>query len=139
MAVSTAELMKNIQIAIDMGEFAAKNKDEFLSEPPHEYLNRMLVEKRLELSFVCVSSELDPSYCYRIFSGTRKPGRNALLHVTLAMGLSADETQQALRLYNLARLDPRCYRDAAILFAVSKGYTLTETTALLFELGESEL
>lgn len=139
MAVSTAELMKEIQIAIDMGEFAEKNKGEFLCELPHEHLNRMLLEKNLELSSVCALSGLDSSYCYRIFSGARVPSRNVLLHVTLAMRFSVDETQLALRLYGLARLDPRCYRDAAILFAISKGYTLAETTALLFELGESEL
>ncbi len=139
MAVSTAKLFKNIQIAPDMDAFAKENKDEFLSEQPSDFLNRQLLEKGLELSTVCALSELDPSYCYRIFSGARTPGRNALLHITLSMGLSADETQQVLRLYRIARLDPRCYRDAILLFAVSKGYTLAQTTELLFELGEAKL
>lgn len=139
MAVSTAELMKNIQIAIDMGELAEKNRDGFLNEPPHEYLKKKMEEKHLELSGVCALSEIDSSYCYRILSGARTPSRNALLHITLTIGLSADETQYALRLYQLARLDPRCYRDAAILFAVSKQYTLSQTDALLSEIGESGL
>ena len=139
MAVSTAELMKSIQIAIDMGEFARDNRDEFLHEQPNNYLNRMLSEKSLKLSDACALSELDSSYCYRILSGARTPSRNALLHITLTMGLSVDETQQALRLYQLERLDPRCYRDAAILFAVSRSYSLAETSALLCELGEGRL
>ena len=139
MSVSTAELLKNIQIAIDMGKFMEENKDEFLSERPHDYLNRIMCEKNLELSTVCAKSELDASYCYRILSGTRTPSRNSLIHIILGMGLSVGEAQQALRLYQLARLDPRCYRDAAILFAISKGYTMMQTTELLYELGEAEL
>ena len=139
MTVSTNELIKNIQIAVDINAFSQANQEEFLCEPPHDYLNRMLREKGFELPQICALCELDPSYCYRIFSGARIPGRNALLHITLTLALSVEETQLALRLYQLARLDPRCYRDAALIFAISKQYTVIRTTELLHELGEDGL
>ena len=84
-------------------------------------------------------AELDPSYCDRILSGARMPSRNTLLRLAISMGMDVEETQHALRLYGLARLDPRCYRDAAILFGISKQSGYAQITELLSELGEDKL
>ncbi|MDD3919662.1 MAG: helix-turn-helix transcriptional regulator [Eubacteriales bacterium] len=139
MAVSTAELIKNIQISVDMHAVSRENENAFFNISGHTYLNQLLTEKGKALPEIAVLSELDASYCYRIFSGGRTPSRNGLLRIALAMELTFDETQQVLRLYHMARLDPRCYRDAILVFAISKGYGLPQTTELLAELGEEAL
>jgi len=139
MSISTAELMKKIRYSVDLGEFREENQEAFFSEEPNAYLERMLQEKEKKLPAVCTAAELDPSYCYRIFSGARVPSRNTLLRLAISMGMDVDEIQHALRLYGLARLDPRCFRDAAILFGISKHSTCVQIIELLSELGEANL
>ena len=139
MSISTAELMKKIRYTMDIGEFREQNREEFLSEEQHMYLARIQQEKGGKLPAICTAAELDPSYCYRIFSGARMPSRNTLLRLAISMEMDVEETQHALRLYGLARLDPRCYRDAAILFGMSKQSGYAQITELLSELGEDKL
>ena len=53
--------------------------------------------------------------------------------------MDMEQAQRYLRLLGLARLDPRCYRDATVIFALGKKMDLARTQALLSEVGEAEL
>lgn len=138
MKLSTEELLKGITLTKDLNAYTQEQEGEFLTEAPHEYLTRKMRERGLELPELCKRSELE-AYCYKILSGARKPSRDALLHIAIGLCFTLDETQECLRMFQTARLDPRVYRDAALIFAISKQYTLQQTAALLSEVGEAEL
>ena len=53
--------------------------------------------------------------------------------------MDVEQTQHYLRLLQLARLDPRNYRDAAVLYAIGREMDVERTQALLMEIGEKGL
>ena len=82
---------------------------------------------------------LSQSFAYQVFSGIRKPGRNALISLAIALHLDAEKVQRLLVVAQKGELYPRVRRDAAILFAIEHGYTLEKTEELLQSAGEASL
>ena len=89
-----------------------------------ELVRRMLVSK---------------PFLYQIINGTRKPGRDMLLRMALALELSLEETQRLLTVAQRGVLYPRVRRDAALLYAVQHHYTLMEADEALRAIGEQPL
>ena len=135
---STFTILDELEKTTDIHRFIADHKDEFFTEPAHVYLGRIMVEKGISGAQLSVRSGLG-NYCYMILSGTRKPSRDAALRLVIGLGLDVERSQQYLRIAQLARLDPRSCRDAAILYALGKKLDLIQTQMLLAELGETEL
>lgn len=134
----TCELVRGLRLADSFDDFQSDREEDFLSETPREYLNRKLFEKRMNISDVCKAAGLT-KYCYKVFSQERTASRNMLLRIAIGMQLNLEETQQLLRVHQMARLDPRVRRDAALIFAVSKGFDLAHVQELLEKQGEETL
>lgn len=83
-----------------------------------DYLQQMLEEKHLERVRVVRMADLNETFGYQIFTGQRHPSRNKVLQIAFAMALSVRETNRALTAAGVARLDPKCRRDAIILFCI---------------------
>ena len=84
-------------------------------------------------------SGLERTYAYQILNGTRLPGRDKVIALALASGLSLTETQRALEICSLGILYSRNRRDAILIFSVNRGITVQETQELLVEFGEKPL
>ena len=82
---------------------------------------------------------LDRSYCYKIWDGTKKPGRDKIILICLAAGLDNEETRRALESGGEAPLYSRNSRDAVIIYSISQGYNARQTSELLHEVGETIL
>lgn len=134
----TCELVKGLTLTGSFDDFREANGENFLSETPREYLNRKLFEKRMNISDVCKAAGLT-RYGYKVFSQERRASRDTLLRIALGMQLSLEETQQLLRVHQMARLDPRVRRDAALIFAVSKSYDIVHVQELLENQGEEPI
>ncbi len=84
-------------------------------------------------------SGIDRTYCYQILSGRKKPGRDKVLALCLAAGLSLEETQRGLKKAGEAPLYAKNRRDAILLFAVNNHLDVLKTEELLDEYGEKLL
>lgn len=104
-----------------------------------EYLEYMLVEKGLEKAMVIKESDIQRNYGYQIFSGIKQPGRNKLIALALAMGLTLEETQRGLSIAKEGKLYSKDKRDSIIIYSINKKQTVLETNNLLFEMGEELL
>lgn len=114
--------------------------DETFSTPDlTAYLSDLLCEHRLSVQDVVVGCNLDRSYGYQLFNGTRKPTRNFLLRLALLLRLSENEAQRLLKIAGRQPLYARNRRDAAVLYGLIHCLTEDETQELLAELGEEEL
>ena len=113
-------------------------KRDLITKSLHQYLNERLARSGLTMKEVHKRSGLD-SYFYRIFNGDRNPTRDKLLRITISMELNVDETLDMLRVYGLAPLYPRHYRDAAILYGINKKMNVMEMNLFLDEIGEKPL
>ena len=138
MKVSTFRLTEELGKAEDLQVFRREFREEFIEETPQDFLERLLKEKELTLGQLCERSGLG-NYGYKIISGARHPSREAAVRIALGAEMNEEQAQHYLRLMQLARLDPRIYRDAALLYAITHGLDVERTQTLLAEIGEKEL
>ena len=104
-----------------------------------DYLEYMLDAKGLEKAQVIKNSDIQRNYGYQIFSGIKQPGRNKLIALALAMGLTLEETQRGLSIAKEGTLYSKDKRDSIIIYSINKKQTVLDTNNLLFELGEELL
>lgn len=86
---------------------------------------------------VISASGIERSYFYHILSGQKTPGRNIILRICLCISATLTETNQLLRLAHQGVLYPKVRRDAAIIFAIEKNFTMQQTNEFL--ISEHEL
>lgn len=103
------------------------------------YLTGLLHSCGLSVQDVVVLCNLDRSYGYQLFNGTRRPTRDFLLLFAVTVGMEEAETQRLLKIARRQPLYARNRRDAAVLYGLSHGLTAEETDALLHSLGEEGL
>lgn len=101
-----------------------------------EYLQQLLDEKGLERSKVVREAGLNDTFGYQIFKGTRKASRDKVLQLAFAMQLGLRETDRLLQAAGANELYCKNRRDAIIIFAVQKGYTLQKVNEELYRFGK---
>lgn len=138
-ALDTKLLMRLLRENANFDEFLARGGDAVNNPTLPVCLIRYLSEADMSVAQVAEASMLSQSFAYQVFSGIRKPGRNALISVALALGLDVESTQRLLVVAQKGELYPRVRRDAAILFAIEHGYSLLQTEELLQSAGEASL
>lgn len=118
---------------------AALAGEEFDMPALATYLNGLLHSHGLTVQDVIVGCNLDRSYGYQLFNGTRKPIRDFLLRLAFLLRLPEDEAQRLLKIAGRQPLYARNRRDAAVLYGLTHGLTADETDAMLHKLGEEAL
>ena len=103
------------------------------------YLSSLLHRHRLTVQDVVVRCNLDRSYAYQLFNGTRRPSRGFLLRLALLLKLGEDEAQRLLKIAGRQPLYARSRRDAAVLYGLTHDLTEEAVQDLLAELGEEGL
>lgn len=75
------------------------------------------------LADVIRRSNLDRSYAYQIFNGTKKhPGKYKLTLLCMCAGMNLKETQRALTISGCSVLYPKITCDAALIICINNGY-----------------
>ncbi len=132
---STDELMNEIKSTSEIDKFIERNNSEFLSEPLHDILNRMLKEKKLKKSEVVAGSSLNRIYGYQIFAGKRIPSRDKLIAICFGFKLDLLETDKLLKAAGYSPLYARNKRDALIIFAIKSNKSIFVVNELLYDNG----
>ena len=100
------------------------------------YLNELLEAKGLRKATVIKNAHLNETFGYQIFSGARGAGRDKVLAIGLAMGVSLREMRLLLNHADCGDLYSKNRRDAIIIFCITHGYNLSRTDDELFRFGE---
>lgn len=109
---------------------------DFPVETLSEFLCHMLEKKNLKRSRVVRMADLNETFGYQIFTGARNPSRDKVLQIAFAMALTLRETNRALRAAGVSSLNPKCRRDAIIIFCIDQGCSLQKVNEELYRLGE---
>ena len=133
---STGELENEIRGAASPARL--EEKDSSLPPLPG-FLNNLLRERDMTVGDIVLRCNLDRSYAYQLFNGTRRPTRNFLLLFSLALGLEEPEAQRLLKIAGRPPLYARDRRDAGVLYALSHGLSPEEADGLLRSLGQEGL
>lgn len=111
--------------------------DTLLKEIPDltfsKYIQSMLESKNLSKSDVIQKTTLQRNYAYQIFDGSRKPGKDKVLQLCLAMKLTLKETDHLLSLSDNGSLYPKVKRDALLIYALNREMSVIDTNVLLSE------
>ena len=133
------KVLANVSSEKQMTEFMEipKVADGFKSFP--EYFESLEEVKTLGSSELIRRSSLERSYYYQIMKGTRSPGRDKVLRLCLAAGLTLRETTRALELSGNAPLYPKRRRDIILSVAVNQKAGVIDANLLLEKYGEEPL
>ena len=133
----TEELLEQLLASPSPAAFAAANQISNRSLP--DYLQQLLDEKGLERAQVVREAGLNETYGYQIFMGQRNPGRNKLLQLAFAMGMSLKEANRTLQAAGVNELYCKNRRDAIIIFCIDHGYSLLQAEQELYRFGEDTI
>ncbi len=132
----TQELEQEIRSCPGPAALAGEDYD---LPPISEYLSALIEARGLTVRDAIAACNLERSYGYQIFNGTRHPTRNILLALALALHLSEAEAQRLLKIGGRPVLYARNRRDAAVLYALNHGLGPEEANELLRSLGEEAI
>lgn len=124
--------------------YEEKELHSYLSNPENlsaydgfpDYFHSLLEEKNISRVDIVKNSGVDRTYVYQILSGKRQAGRDRILALCLAAGLTLEETQRCLKLAGHAPLYVKNRRDAILIFAINTRLNVMQTEELLDEYGE---
>ncbi len=103
------------------------------------WLSSLLKERGMAVKDAIRACNLERTYGYQLFNGTRRPTRAVLLRLSLVLELREEEVQRLLKLAGRPVLYARNRADAAVLYGLNHHMTLEETDELLTSLGEEPL
>lgn len=136
-SLTTSQLLSVIKKSGRFSEVTERFHDQEEEPVFCHFLYELLDKHQLTPKDIISQSGIERSYFYHILSGQKKPGRNIILRICLCMSATLAETNQLLRLGHQGALYPKVRRDAAIIFAIEKKYSMQQTNDFL--ISEQEL
>jgi len=86
------------------------------------YFEKYMKENALERKDVIKRSQIPESYAYQVLNGTKpNPTRDRVIAICLAMHMSLDDANRALKLCDAGVLYSKRLRDALIIIAFNSG------------------
>lgn len=86
-------------------------------------------------SKVIEDAQIERTYGYQILNGTRRPSRNKVLSLAIALDLDFDQITRLLALCDHGNLYAKVPRDALIIFGISHHFSLIDINELLAKHG----
>ncbi len=138
MKKKTEELINELTVSDDIGEFLAGNKEELVTMSLSECLNELLHKYQMDKSKIFHRAKMsENNYGYELFKDdSKKPSRDKLIKLCFGFPLTIEDTTKVLRCGKVSPLYPREKRDAYVMFALKNRYTIDKLNDLLFENGE---
>ena len=133
--ITTATLMRRLFKTKHLDAFLSNNADHMQEKDFSETVTALCRERGLVPEQVILQAEIDRTYGHQLFSGLRRPSRDKVIQIALAMKLSVEETQKLLRTAGKSELYPRLKREAVILYCLRKGMSVLDTQELLAQYG----
>jgi len=131
----TVMLQSELKNAASPEQFVKENQASLGLESVAEYLNEMLIRYDLEKCDVAKNGGFVGNYPYQIFNGKKSASRDKLIQIAIGFPLSLEETQRLLRLGGYSELYVKNSRDAFLMFAMEKRYSIQKINELLYENG----
>lgn len=140
MKETTENLLKELKNKnLSLQSYIERNPDSFIVLDIKEFWDGLISKTGKSKADIINKSDISYSYFYDIISGKKMPTIDMVVRVALAMHLTLDETNEALRHADRRMLSPRIKRDAAMIKAISCKYTVMQCNNLLSEINEEHL
>lgn len=112
---------------------SSMNEDEAFSI----YIKNIIQTKKMTLQKVFINADIPERYGYKLLSGEKHTRqRDVILRICYAANMTLEETQRALRKYEMPELYPKNPRDSFLIIAFNKRPgSIIELNSLLKEKG----
>ncbi|MBR3160754.1 MAG: hypothetical protein IKF14_16835 [Atopobiaceae bacterium] len=131
---STRELWARLFKASTASTYLSENGD--ITLPCFsDYLVQLTNERKLKRESVIAAANIERSFGYRLYNGTRNPSRDTTLQLAFGLGLDCDQTQQLLKVAQMSPLHPKVKRDAVLAWCLHNGKPLIYAQNVLYENG----
>lgn len=137
--LTTSQLLSIIKKSEDFSEVTKAFHDKEAEPVFCHSLYNLMDKYKTTPKEVISKSGIERSYFYHILSGQKTPGRNIILRICFCLPATLNETNQLLRLAHQGTLYAKVRRDAAIIFAINKKYTMQQANSFLLEIQELPL
>ena len=135
----TENLQRDLLEGEDLDEFIYHNINIFNEANYHSYLVARQRRSPYSVKNIIDGTYIDPSYCYQIFRGIRIPSRDITVQICIFLQLELLDVNRLIKLSGHRGLYVRDLRDAVIIHAFSKGWSLNELEEVLIEKGCASL
>lgn len=126
------EMLKKMRGQDEVSDFLGKNENTLSSFG--DYYSKYISEKGIDVPDIIKKSGVSRNYIYNILNGDRAPGRDKVLALCIAAGMSFMETDRALEFAGERRIYPKDERDARIAIMINQGVqNVTDVNIMLDE------
>lgn len=140
MAKRTNDLMEELSGQdTDLDTYFEENPTSFINVDIKEFWKNAVHTSSKTKSDIINKADMSYCYFYDVINGRKIPSKDKIIRIALAMNLSLDDCQEALRISGKSALYPRIKRDSILIYAINKGYSIYQTNDLLAEHGEEML
>lgn len=140
MAKTTTELLKELKRqSCSLPEYLSKHKESFVVEDIKNFWSNLIEEKKYSKSNIINKSDFSYCYFYDVINGRKMPTKDKVVRLALAMKMTVDECQQALKISGRSALYPKVRRDSVLIYAIEQKMTIMQCNSLLEKYGEEEL
>ena len=135
----TDEMMEKLLKANNIEDYIKENREAFIDLTISQFLSEYIKVNKLTKSHIIKNAEISEIFGFQVLSGTRNPSRNTLLSLCIAMGMTVEEVQTALKIAKFAPLYPKHKRDSIIILGIAKHKGVCEINNDLYDNNEETL
>lgn len=130
----TSQLLKELFKADSLDQYLQNHKNDKEPAPLYVYLQELCREQGKLPADIIRKADLETSYGYQVFKGTRNPSRDTVLQLAFGFQATLNQAQTLLRYASMSPLYPRVKRDAVVIYCLQHKITLWDAQSILQEL-----
>ncbi len=140
MAKTTTELLRELKRqSCSLPDYLSNHKDTFVNEDIKAFWENIIESKNYSKSNIINKADFSYCYFYEVINGRKLPTKDKIVRLALAMKMTIEECQQALKVSGRSALYPKSRRDSILIYAIEQQMTVIQCNNLLEDNGEDEL
>ncbi|HAQ28860.1 MAG TPA: hypothetical protein DCQ76_03805 [Ruminococcaceae bacterium] len=137
---NTNDLMEELSDdKVSIENYIKDNTDSFVNVDLSNFWKGIIRKSGMTKSDIINKSDFSYVYFYDVINGRKTPSRDKIIRLALALKLSLDECQTALKFCGRSQLYPRIKRDSIIIHGINRNLCIYEVSDNLLSLGEEDL
>ena len=138
-STKTDILNEKLNRDISFTEFFDDNAKDFLDIPLSRYLKALIEKRGFTKARVIRDSGINRRFFFDILSDKRKPTRNYVLRILIALKIPLKNVQWLLRATGYAQLYARDRRDSVVIYCINHKVDVRECNEMLQRINLEEL
>lgn len=132
---TTEELTQLLKNSIDIDDYIEDNQEDISYKSFSEQINNYMVERGINRADLLKRTNIYNRYGYEIIDGQKKPARDKVFQLCLALNLSVADTNHLLNASGNSELYARSVRDSIIMYALNNNFSVIDCNEELFAHG----